>query len=74
MRKSGKKWFKVGNSGGKWRKVVGKLGKVGKVARCGYMWFYVSKSGWMRFGVGGGHSASVVQFAGLPISYDVLRR
>ena len=34
---------KVGNSWEKWQKVE----KCRKVARCGYMWFYVAKSGCM---------------------------
>ena len=42
---------------GKWEKVgtVGKSGKSGekwrKVARCGYVWFYVAKSGFVRLKV-----------------------
>ena len=39
--KSGKSWEKVGKVGKKWEK----WRKVAKVARCGYMWFYVAKSG-----------------------------
>ena len=53
--KSEKKWRKVAKSGEKWRTVAKsrekwrKVGKSGekwrKVARCGYMLFYVDKSG-----------------------------